>query len=369
MGTWGGDIGSPGGTGDRPPSALPSGLCRWGLLLFSLALPACGGEASREPVGPTDSAASPVPCTYPDSRCQEGVDLGGGLVLPVYRTHPLRSRDTTVTRAIVVVHGADRNANTYFATMVETVTTAGYRFQTLVVAPHFQIEEDGPKPNEARWTESGWKKGDLSRSISGFSLRVSSYEAVDRVLQLLADRQRFPRLASVVVTGHSAGGQYTHRFAATSPSEGDFPHLRFRYVVANPSTYLYLTPDRPLPGGGFGPPDRSACPAYNAWHYGLEDRNTYASRLNEEEIRQRLLGRDVVLLVGTADVGTESLDMSCGAMLQGERRYHRGLLLFSYLEARFAGRHHHQLFEVPGIAHSSRGMYLSAQGRKVLFGW
>lgn len=358
-----------GKTGHRAPSGPEAGAFRWAFLLLGLALSACGGGAAREPVGPTESGASPVPCTYPDSRCREGVDLGGGLVLPVYRTHSLHSRDTTVARAIVVVHGADRNANTYFVTMVEAVTTAGYRSQTVVVAPHFQIQEDGPKTNEARWTESGWKKGDLSQSIAGSSTRISSYEAVDRVLQLLADRQRFPRLVSVVVTGHSAGGQYAHRFAATSPAEGDLPHLRFRYVVANPSTYLYLTPDRPLPGGGFGPPDRSTCPDYNLWHYGLEGRNTYASRLSEEGIRQRLLGRDVVVLVGTADLGTESLDMSCGAMLQGERRYQRGILLFSYFQALFAGRHRHQLFEVPGVAHSSRGMYLSSQGRKVLFDW
>jgi hypothetical protein len=75
----------------------------------------------------------------------------------------------------------------------------------------------------------------------------------------------------------------------------------------------------------------------------------------------------VIYLVGTRDVGTQALDRVCGAMLQGGRRYHRGLSLFAYLNA-FFPQHRHRLFEVPDVGHSSEGIYVSAIGRESLFG-
>ncbi|MFC1791566.1 hypothetical protein ACFL0I_03775 [Gemmatimonadota bacterium] len=294
--------------------------------------------------------------------------MGNGFVLPVYRTHPVRVPDTTLVRAIIVVHGAGRNPDYYFEVMVDALYWSQQWTGTMLISPHFQTPEDGPAANEASWTSGGWKRGDQSYPKPGTASSVSSYGAVDEVLRLLGDTLRFPKLETVVVTGHSAGGQYAHRFAATSPVEEELDHLRFRYIVANPSTYLFLRPERPLEGGGFGLPDRSACPTYDDWHYGLEDRNPYALQLTPQGIEERLLGRDVVYMLGTEDLGTSSLDMSCGAMLQGSRRYYRGLNLFAFLNTYYP-QHPHQLFEIPWVAHSSRGIYLSERGIQLLFEW
>lgn len=139
-------------------------------------------------------------------------------------------------------------------------------------------------------------------------------------------------------------------------------------MAVNPSTYLYLGPERASAEGGFQIPDREACPDYNEWHYGLEDRNSYALRLTEEGTRDRLVSRDVVYMVGTADTGEAALDMTCGAMLQGEHRYARGLTLSQYMNA-FYPENDHGLVEVAGVAHSSTLMYQSGKGRQVLFEW
>jgi len=340
-------------------------------VLFALLLPpflgSCDGGGG-DPVTPPDPP-SPVPCYFADSRCWEQLPLGDGYLLPVYRTHPIQVSDTTVERVVIVVHGAGRNPDSYFETMVDAAAWAGSWQGTMIIAPHFQTNSDSPETNEATWTSSGWKRGDESNTRVESGPTISSYGAVDQLLRILGDSVRFPKLETVVVTGHSAGGQYTHRFAATSPVQEELTHLRFRYIVANPSTYLYIGPERATAGGGgFEIPDRSACPNYNVWHYGFEARNPYALRLSEDGIRNRLLGRDVVYLVGTADLGTSSLDMSCGAMLQGERRYWRGLHLFAFLNT-FFPLHPHQLFEIPGVAHSSRGIYTSSIGGIVLFEW
>lgn len=343
----------------------------FGWILLVLILGGCGGGGGGgDPAGvPDPPPASPVPCYWADSRCWEQVPVGNGYLLPVYRTHPIRSADTTVTRVVIVVHGAGRNPDSYFDTMIDAASWAVAWEGTLVISPHFQTAADGPGENEATWTSGGWKRGDQSGPRVPSGPTVSSYGALDQVIRFLGDSLRFPNLETVVVTGHSAGGQYTHRFAATSPVEEEFPHLRFRYIVANPSTYLYIGPERKAAdGNGFDLPDRAACPNYNEWHYGFEDRNPYALQLTEEGIRARLLGRDVVYLVGTADIGTASLDMSCGAMLQGDRRYPRGLNLFAFLNTYFP-QNPHQLFEIAGVAHSSRGMYTSRIGGQVLFQW
>jgi hypothetical protein len=294
--------------------------------------------------------------------------VGGGFRLPVYRTHPLDSVYATITRAVVVVHGTNRNADDYFETMVEAARQAGVLGETLVLAPRFQTSDDLPPPEEPVWTSRGWKRGNPSVTVSPGGTRLSSYAALDRVLDVLADASRFPELQTIVVTGHSAGGQYTHRFGAGSPSEEEATHLLFRYVVANPSTYLYLGPERFLPGTGWGLPDRESCPDYDGWHYGLENLNSYMDRLAPHQIRDRLVGRDVVYLVGVEDTGTHLLDRSCGAMLQGPNRYHRGLRLYGFMNRFFPG-HRHDLHEIAGVGHSSRGVYTSETGRAALFSW
>jgi hypothetical protein len=203
----------------------------------------------------------------------------------------------------------------------------------------------------------------------GAANRISSYGAVDRILLILGDSMRFPNLEKVVVTGHSAGGQYAHRFAAGSRVEDGLPHLRFRYIVANPSTYLYLGPERARVGDeAFGIPDKVTCPSYNDWHYGLEDLNPYMAEMSLPEIRKQMVRRDVVYMVGDQDTGSAMLDVSCGAMLQGVNRYFRGLTLFAFMTA-YHPSHGHRLFEVPDVGHSSRGIYTSEVGQTVLFAW
>lgn len=337
-------------------------------VLCSLLLLGCG-DAGPHPTGPHEPLEL-RPCTLPDQRCREKVPLGGGFHLPVYRSLPLLEGDTLVDRAVIVVHGANRNPDDYFATMIGATQRAGALARTLVVAPHFQTSADGADPDEPVWTSGGWKRGDQSNTLPTDPDGISSYAAVDRILAILGDRLRYPRLARIVVTGHSAGGQYAHRFAAGSPTEEALPHLRFRYLVANPSTYLYPGPERVGEGedGGWGIPDRSLCPDYNHWHYGLEELNPYAAGPGPDVLRTNLSSRDVVYMVGDRDLGSDQLDMTCGAMLQGPNRYLRGLGVFAFMES-FLPENQSRLVVVPGVAHSSSGIYNSPQGQAELFGW
>ena len=183
---------------------------------------------------------------------------------------------------------------------------------------------------------------------------------------LAATSSRFPAMEEIVVAGHSAGGQVVHRYAATTEHTATDSGVAFRYVVTNPSTYLYLGPRREDAEGGFTVPD-TGCDDYDEWHYGLQDRNSYADRLEADSIRAQLARHDVRILLGDADTTSASLDQSCGANLQGPRRYHRGRTLVRFMDELYAGHAHREMI-VPGVGHSSRSMWLSGVGAGALFG-
>jgi hypothetical protein len=68
----------------------------------------------------------------------------------------------------------------------------------------------------------------------------------------LADRSLFPNLKAVVLAGHSGGGQLVQRYAVVGKAAAALTStgIHLRYVVANPSSYLYFSDERPSRGGG-----------------------------------------------------------------------------------------------------------------------
>ena len=340
---------------------------RFVVAAIGIGLSGCSGDpGAPQDMPDPDPPARPVPCTFANATCEERIALGDGLFLPAYTTHLLTAGDADVTRALIVVHGNTRDPDAYFDTGVMAVAAGGVAGTVVLIAPHFQTGDDDPAPDEPFWSSAGWKRGHLSSS-DGPSPRVSSYAALDRVLQLLLDASRFPALEQIVVVGHSAGGQVVHRFAATSRGEAAARGaIRFRYVVTNPSTYLYLGPEREGPEGTFTVPV-AGCGDYDRWHYGLGDRNSYARAVDADSIRAQLIRRDVRILLGDADTLSASLDQSCGANLQGTNRYVRGRTLVRFMSAFHQGHAHTEMI-VPGAGHSSRSMWLSQVGREALFG-
>lgn len=343
------------------------------LAVQAILLLACGG-GSDSPVAPVvdPPPEEPTgPCAVA-ARCGGRVALAPGAFLPYYATYALdegaSSSPVPVERAVVVVHGNNRDADDYFERVVSAAEQAGALAATVVVAPHFQTSNDAPAAGEPYWTSAGWKRG--NPSDGGANPPISSYQALDTIVARLADRTLFPSLVKVVITGHSAGGQVAHRYAAGSPAEDrtDRGRLAFRYVVANPSTYLYPTPLREW-AGEYVVPDVEACPDYDDWHYGLQALNPYMTRESQDSARARLLRRDAIVLVGDQDTGASLLDQSCGANYQGLNRYQRGLALVRTLDHVFLESHRHRLVVVPDVGHSSTRMYQSPQGREVLFGW
>jgi predicted esterase len=61
----------------------------------------------------------------------------------VYRTYPLDRRNAQITRALIMVHGAGRDADNYFRTALAAAFLAHALDDTLVIAPRFASREPG----------------------------------------------------------------------------------------------------------------------------------------------------------------------------------------------------------------------------------
>jgi hypothetical protein len=251
----------------------------------------------------------------------------------------------------------------------------------LIVAPQFLVEDDLPALDVREalpFWKGGWRQGDRSRSTDGHprAAVISSFAVVDAMLRRLGDRAAYPNLESVVVAGHSAGGQFANRFAAGSRVE---PELRaagidvVRYVVANPSSYVYLSGKRRVRGtvDRFAKPS-TTCSGYDRYKFGLKDLNRYMAAVGAPAIRSQYGARHVRYLLGALDddPAAEGLATSCESMLQGCHRLQRGTIYFNHIGDELGSSVYvtHKKRVVPGVAHDSFGMFGSVAGRAALFG-
>lgn len=271
----------------------------------------------------------------------------------------LTNQDLTVSnplieKAIITIHGSERNAGTYYNAIEVMAKKQNVLEKTIVMATHFKEPQDDLQSNEFYFSAEGWLSGDEALN----RVDVSSFEIMDHIVALLTDKKQFPKLNEIVITGHSAGGQLTQRYAVGSTLEQKHPDVRFRYIVANPGSYLYLTTKRPFPGS-------RGCP-YNDYKFGLNRLNSYMSKVAKDLMVANYLKKDVVYFIGESDTRSDNIDQSCPAVYQGNNRLERGRSYMKQLSLEFP-THVHHLSTVPGIGHTQWGMYSSELGVKVLF--
>jgi pimeloyl-ACP methyl ester carboxylesterase len=307
-----------------------------------------------------------------DQRLPVRTSAGSGL-LAFYASRRLDDGtvQADVERAVLVLHGRLRNADVYFGSAQKAAEAAGDSARrTLLIAPQFLDERDWRAhslPAETlRWHGEGWEGGDEAAAPAP----LSSFDALDAMLAALADKRRFPKLTQVVVAGHSGGGQVVQRYAVVGQGEAQLAArgVRVRYVVANPSSYLYFTADRPRGDGAFAPLPTGQCAAADQWKYGFAGAPAYAQRLTAADYERRYATRDVVYLLGGADTDPQhpALDKSCAGEAQGPFRLARGRNYASYLRWR-QPQLRPVVHEVPGVGHEGDRMLGSACGRAALF--
>ncbi|MED5256253.1 MAG: hypothetical protein VX818_03340, partial [Candidatus Neomarinimicrobiota bacterium] len=176
-----------------------------------------------------------------------------------------------------------------------------------------------------------------------------------KIITDLNNKQNYPDLNTILVTGHSAGAQYTYLYSATNSVENTLNDKELLYAVANSSSYLYLNELREADSNYYIP---SNCNNYNDWPFGLEDRNNYASNSSASEIIDQVIQRNVNYFNGLLD--TASLAYGCEYILQGANRLDTGQRYFDFLNYYFPN-HSHSFNTVSGASHDNREMYLSTE--------
>ena len=272
---------------------------------------------------------------------------------------------TKIERVLIIIHGRLRNAETYLRSGEKAAEAAGQSATTLVIAPQFLNETDiarHPMPDSVlRWHGNDWMAGGLSTG----PFPLSSYAALDQIIERISDRKQFPDVKQIVIAGHSGGDQVVQRYALLAHEQPALTAagVKIRYVVANPSSYAYFNEQRPV---AF---DHARCTGFNRWKYGLTDLPIYAGGQTPQQIESVYIKREVIYLLGQQDTDPQhpALDKGCEAEAQGAYRLVRGHNFFDYLLRRNPQGVNQRLVEVPGVGHNGDGMFTSPEGQKVLF--
>jgi len=292
------------------------------------------------------------------------LDMAGG-ELAVGLSQDWRQPLPDIRRAVIIVHGRLRNAQSYLHSAEHAARQAGQDATTLVIAPQFLNQRDIARhhlPDTLlRWHGNAWMAGEPSTGPGS----LSSYGALDAIVERLSDRRQFPALTRIVIAGHSGGAQVVQRYALTGR---DLPALKasgiqLRYVIANPSSFAYFDAHRPVVF------DQAKCPGFNDWKYGLLKLPAYASGQTAQQLEQRYVQRDITYLQGHKDTDPNhpALDKSCAAEAQGAYRLIRGHNYFDYLRQRHPQGLEQRLIEVPGVGHDGDGMLTSPEGQAAVF--
>ncbi|WP_263911068.1 hypothetical protein [Achromobacter sp. 79A6] len=365
-----------------PRRARAAGAAAVAALALALLAPAAVRAQTPLPDPYNYDEATPAPKRVAVPRWQtlELGKPGRRYKIPVYANRNLARDDLRDIKQIVIVfHGVKRDADRYYETAATLLAANPARAgDTLILAPRFVGVIDSGFAGMAAWRKSGWEDGEDSVQAAGRPAPVSSFQVIDDLLRSLDDRKRLPTLAGIVLAGHSGGAQLVQRYAVLNQLDGPLRRdgVALRYVVANPSSYLYLTNERPRPDGkGYAPYERGICPTYNQYKYGTDKLPPYAHDAADDKLFVRYAARDVTYLLGGADNNPEHrlLDKTCGAEAQGATRLARGTAYLQY-ERIVASRGakpvtlHRAGFEVAGVGHENQGMFGSVCGVRALLG-
>jgi hypothetical protein len=308
------------------------------------------------------------PCTTATPTCTEWVNLDEQARALLYRTYPLGKKNDKITRALIVVHGAGRDADNYFRTALAATFLAGAFEDTIVIAPRFasnngRVCNDKLAEKEINWSCSGdsWRSGGVATGND----KLTSYDLMDEILRKLARKETFPNLKVIVVSGHSAGGQYVTRYEMANRVH-DTLGIPINYVVSNPSSYAYVDPERPAGSElrAFG--DARNCTTYDNWPYGLKSRSGYTANIPDDQLKKQLAARGVTYLLGELDIlPLGGFDSSCPAMAQGPTRLARGQAFANYVNQKYKAQH--KVLVIPLCGHNARCMFTAELALPILF--
>ena len=247
-------------------------------------------------------------------------------VIPIHYFVP--EGDVAAMSIQIILHGASRNADEYMESWIEK----SREFGIILLAPEF---------SKAHFTIGEYNQGMMMDSMDQLRpLDQTLFSLIDPMFEYAMSELNL-RQATYNLFGHSAGGQFVHRYLQFYQSD----KLQ-KSVAANPGWYTF--PDETM-----------------EYPYGIR------GLVNDPvDYRASYYQKDLLVLVGTADtLRTGKLRINEQADKQGLNRYERGRNFFLRNKQMAAGsgqEFNWTLDEVLDVGHQFQ--YMSEAAANILYG-
>ncbi len=274
-----------------------------------------------------------------------------------YTSHDITSIHVNIKNIIFMIHGlsaSDDALQSEYNSIFSAVNQASRSGSTVIIAPYFNHRGIG---NEIDWDNAVWRAGGRASSPDGITL--GSFQIIDYMLSYFLFNN-FSNLTNIVITGHSAGGQFAQRYAALNDLDSLSSPYTFTYLPANPSHYLYMNALRWNGASTYSPTD---CSTYNNYPYGfealtLDNRYAFIEVFNIQNIINQYINRNVYYVLGSIDTinatsGCEPENQEGGS---GENRFQRGIYINAYMNNQYPDNNH-DLLVIDGVGHNPNGIY------------
>ena len=267
--------------------------------------------------------------------------------IPLYTTHDLElTSQYNIESVVILLHGNLRNCNDYFCAGVQSLPPMDSS-KYLIITPEFLILGDNCYENGVLKTitendscnvpyfhSEGWKDGTLNANKLNEDTHIHSYDILNILLDRVGDTNYFPNVKSITLFGFSAGAQMLQRYVMMPKFYLLNTYAHIKYIISDPSTFLYFDNKRPYSMNQFDVPNASwlrqewnidahtnqpwitswdeTCSKYNDWRYGFNDLIGYSKIYFEKNSIENAITayahRDITYVIGTKD--------SCNCNLQ-----------------------------------------------------
>ncbi|KAF9000379.1 hypothetical protein BDZ89DRAFT_1050900 [Hymenopellis radicata] len=268
------------------------------------------------------------------------VDAGSGAVMAVYQT--THQNPAAITRAVIMSSGKQRDCWSHLGLYYNALNAAAAGDRSIkpdsasIMAPCWFTDKDlaagAAKDSQLIFAAGGWMGG--GDNIGPANIKnFSTLKVLDGLVAHYMNRTHYPNLKTVVVAGHSGGGQ---------PCSDTAKDGSLQFWIANPASYAWLTSDRPVAD--------DKCEGVDDYKYGL------GGNLPPYAVgwRARTLYRGIARGIG---------DTRCQAKVQGGDHLARGQNFVKMLQGMEGGMPKtHTATYVDGVGHDPQGMIGSAAG-------
>lgn len=252
--------------------------------------------------------------------------------------------DITKMKVLFSMHGAQRTS----APGLENWKPFAQKEGVVIIAPEFR------KPY---YQENEYQFGGIMTQRLGTELAPEeswTYNLVEILFDLFK-KETGNKSEHYDMFGHSAGGQFVHRFLLSTPNA-----RVNKAVAANPGNWTFLFADGLVAESG----------TVYGWPYSVKN-----TPMSDESHLKAFLARDLTVHLGTEDtaVSGQYVPTDEAALAQGKYRYDRGLNFFQHakdLAAEKGWKFNWKIVEVKGAGHSGKEMVYGtwetdAEGKKI----